>query len=492
MAKRRKAAAVDRAPAAKTAINPQASLAPSHDAAGTGRRLRGWQPSSAGPNRANAGAATIRNRARDAVRNDWAARAIIQRWSSSLVGTGIMARPKTADPAFKARQVQLWEDWMRVADADGVLDFYGMQSLAVESWKESGEIFLRLRPRLPADGLPVPLQVQLLEADMVPCTDSTAPNGNAIVQGIEFNRIGTRVAYWMLRNHPGDGRGDTGTLVRVPAEYVIHLYKPTRPGQLRGVSELANVIAKLRGVADFDDAVLDRQKLANLFAGFVERPPSGTDTAIDPLTGQPVATDSDGTPMAALEPGTMQELLPGEKVNFSDPPDAGANYADFTRSQYQGIAAGTGMPYELVTGDLRDVSDRSLRLMLTEFRRICQQQQWHMLIPMLCQGVRNAWADAAVLAGILTGDEAAEAKRVTWVPQGWDYIHPTQDVQARKMAVEAGFTSRSRVITERGDDPEEIDSERAADNARSGDLGLSREPSIPEPAPLEDAALTSP
>ncbi len=480
MAKRRKAVAVDRAPAAKTAINPQASLAPSHDAAGTGRRLRGWQPSGTGPNRANAGAATIRNRARDAVRNDWAARAIIQRWSSSLVGTGIMARPKTADPAFKARLVQLWEDWMRVADADGVLDFYGMQSLAVESWKESGEIFIRLRPRLPADGLPVPLQVQLLEADMVPSTDSTAPNGNAIVQGIEFNRIGTRVAYWMLRNHPGDGRGDTGTLVRVPAEYVIHLYKPTRPGQLRGVSELANVIAKLRGVADFDDAVLERQKLANLFAGFVERPSSGGDTALDPLTGQPVATDSDGTPMAALEPGTMQELLPGEKVNFSDPPDAGANYADFTRSQYQGIAAGTGMPYELVTGDLRDVSDRSLRLMLTEFRRICQQQQWHMLIPMLCQGVRNAWADAAMIAGILTGDEAAEAKRVTWVPQGWDYIHPTQDVQARKMAVEAGFTSRSRVITERGDDPEEIDSERAADYTRASELGL-----IVEPVPVE-------
>ena len=103
-----------------------------------------------------------------------------------------------------------------------------------------------------------------------------------------------------------------------------------------------------------------------------------------------------------------------------------------------------------------------------------------MLIPMLCQGVRNAWADAAVLAGILTGDEASEAKRVTWVPQGWDYIHPTQDVQARKMAVEAGFTSRSRVITERGDDPEEIDSERAADFARASDLGL-----IVEPVPVE-------
>lgn len=177
----------------------------------------------------------------------------------------------------------------------------------------------------------------------------------------------------------------------------------------------------------------------------------------------------------------MQELLPGESVKFSDPPDAGAGYGDFTRAQYQGIAAGTGLPYELLTGDLRDVSDRALRVILNEFRRHCQQRQWHILIPQLCRKVRNAWADAAVMAGVLTGEEGQEAKRVTWVPQGWAYIHPTQDVQAQKMAVENGFTSRTRIITERGDDPEEIDQERAEDDEREETLGLNPEP-LPLPA----------
>jgi lambda family phage portal protein len=185
----------------------------------------------------------------------------------------------------------------------------------------------------------------------------------------------------------------------------------------------------------------------------------------------------------------MQELLPGESVRFSEPPDAGAGYKDFTRQQYQGVAAGTGLPYELLTGDLAGVSDRALRVILNEFRRHCQQRQWHILIPQFCRRVRAAWADAAVIAGILTGDEGREAKRVTWVPQGWAYIHPTQDVQAQQIAVESGFTSRSRVITERGDDPEEIDRERAADEDREDALELGDD--SPDIEPQEDDALAA-
>lgn len=480
MGRRRK----QRQPQGKAVASPQA-MAPSHDAAGMGRRLRAWVPASSGPNRANTGAPSIRNRARDVGRNDWAGRTIPTRWSANLVGTGIIARPKTKDAALKARLVELWDTWFEECDADGVLDGYGQQNMVARNWIEAGEVFIRLRPRRPEDGLVVPLQVQVLESDMVPMYDATAPNGNEIVQGIEFDSLGRRVAYWMYRNHPGDGRGNTGDYTRVPAEFVLHIYEPTRPGQLRGVSEFAPILAKLRSAGNYDDAVLYRQEIANLFAGFLEKPPSADGGALDPLTGQKIQTDTSGVPMAAMEPGTMQELLPGEKVTFSDPPDAGANYGDFSRAQNQYIAAGSGLPYELLTGDLREVSDRALRVILNEFRRHCQQRQWHILIPQLCRKVRNAWADAALLAGVLSPAEAAEAKLVTWVPQGWAYIHPVQDVQARKMACEAGFNARSRIITEQGDDPEEIDRERADDAQREDDLGLRAEPPAP-PAPPAD------
>ena len=447
-----------------------------YDAAGTGRRMAGWNTPSSGPNYAIGNPQKIRDRARDVVRNDWAGTSSVRVWANNIIGTGIIPRPTTKNATLKEKLTELWNAWVRVADADGVLDLYGLQQLVLRTWFTGGEAFIRLRPRRMADGLPVPLQIQVLEADMVPQLDVDnypgLPSGNIIRSGIELNKIGQRTAYWMWKNHPGDKQPSTiiyNEVVRIPAEGVLHIYEPNRPGQLRGVSEMASVIAKLRNVADYDDAQLLRQNLANMFTLFITKQlPTG---AADVMTGLPYAGSLD-EPLAGLEPGIAQELLPGEDVKFSDPPDAGANYADFMRVQHLGVAAGSGAPYELISGDIKDVSDRTLRIVINEFRRCCEQKQWLIFIPKMCQPIRDAWAVAAELSGALTAAEAVEAGKVRWAPQGWAYIHPVQDVQAKAAEVEAGFRSRSSVITERGDDPDAVDLERADDLKRADALGL--------------------
>ena len=66
----------------------------------------------------------------------------------------------------------------------------------------------------------VPLQLQMLPAEMLPLTrNEVLPGGNVIRQGIEFDRIGRRVAYHFLRRHPGDvtDPGLAGETVRIPA-----------------------------------------------------------------------------------------------------------------------------------------------------------------------------------------------------------------------------------------------------------------------------------
>jgi capsid protein len=62
--------------------------------------------------------------------------------------------------------------------------------------------------------------------------------------------------------------------------------------------------------------------------------------------------------------------------------------------------------------------------------------------------------------------------RVKWVPQGFSYIHPVQEVQAAKEAVRNGFKSRDEVIAEMGYDAEAIDAEIARGNARADAAGL--------------------
>jgi lambda family phage portal protein len=457
-------------------------------AASTGRRLRMWRAPLSGPNSAVArDRQTILARSRSQSRNDpWAGTAL-DRSLSNGIGTGILAKMVNGTDAEKAAVKKLWNSWCKVCDADGMLDYYGQQGLAWLEWREAGEMFARLRPRRPTDELPVPLQVQLLESEQCPSDLNTiASNGNVVRAGIEFNGIGRRTAYWFYREHPGDAAffsiANASELVRVPADQVVHLYRPWRIGQQRGIPDHVSAMVRMFNLDNLDDAVLERQKIANLFAGFYKKTidPENPDSMIDEMTRSASSdeqeTDFDDTPLAGLEPGTMQDLPPGVEPVFSQPPAPGTEYGEFMRGGLMAIAARYGVPYEVLTGDLRGVSDRALKLILNEFRRLLEMLQWQYFIPMFCQRIREAFFDSAYVAGVLQladyETRREEYVETLWVPQGWPYSHPVQDVKADIEAISAGLTSRTKVALGAGEDAEEIEDEQAADNERADAKGL--------------------
>lgn len=436
-----------------------------YDAGGNGPRVKHWSPPASGPQKALQGFERMRSRVHDAVRNDWAARSSVQKWVTNLIGTGIQ-------PRFKLKTHRaIWDKFAKRADADGVLDVYGLQVLMGRAVFDGGEVFLRRRPRILGGVLEIPVQIQVIEGEFCPMFDADVwpgmPEGNKISQGIERTRYGDRVAYWFYREHPGDGAMAPGKdqLIRVAASQVAHVYEVDRPGQLRGVSSLSAILLRLREAADLEGVVLDRQKIANLFAMFITRPmPDADDVEIDPLTGLPKFYATDGiTQIAGLESGISQELRPGEDVKFANPPGAGVGYAEYMRANHVGNAAGQGLPYELMSGDIKDVSDRTLRVVIQEFRRYCQQRQWITLIPMGCQRMLDWCMDAAAMARLLPLAQLDAAKAATWTPQGWDYIHPVQDAQGKKILLDMGATSKTAIITERGDEPEKVYDERERD-----------------------------
>lgn len=455
---------------------------PGYTAASNGRRLLSFRPPNMGPNSVTQyGLATIVGRSRSGVRNDpWVGTAG-DKLVSNMVGTGIQSKMVNGTPELKATDKALWKRFMKSCDADGVLDGYGMQALAVREWDEAGEVFARLRKRRPEDGLPVPLQIQIIEAEQCPADMwETASNGNEIRAGIEFNLIGKRVAYWMYRRHPGDVNVKYADQekVRIPADEIIHLFEPVRAGQIRGIPRAASTLIRSFNLDQFDDRTLERQSVANLFAGFFTQKNAEGDT-LSPVGALAAAQDGtveNGTQVVGLEPGLLQELPAGMEVTFTDPPDAGATYPAYYRQQLLAIAARHGVPYEVLTGDLTGVSDRALKLILNEFRRMLEQRQWLYLIPKWCQPIREAYWDAAVLSGALDAPGYAERRdeytETTHIPQGWPWSHPVQDVDAERKAVRAGFKSRSSVVSASGEDPDVVNAEIAQDNALSDAKGF--------------------
>jgi lambda family phage portal protein len=482
------------------------SRSPGYEAAGTGPRLSRWFASRSGPN-ALLGAAlpNLRARSRDIVRQNGLADGVV--WSvmvPNIVGTGIRPQWRTGDSGLDRDLAALFDVWTDESDADGGLDFYGQQALAVASALEGGDVFIRMRTRLPSDGLSVPLQLQLLEAEF--CPESmwqTSASGNEIRAGIEFDAIGRRTAYWFYRRHPNDiWSASTGDVSPAPvaARDVAHMRFLRRPGLLRGEPWLTRTLVKLHDLDEYDDAQLLRQKIAAMFAGFVSSAPDedGAAGSQDPAE-PPIAAD--GTMIANLDPGTMQELGPGQRVDFSTPPRPGDDYADYKRDQHRLVAIAAGILYEQLTGDYSLVNDRTWRAAVNEFRRRCTMWQHHTVVQQSCRPVLARWADLAVLSGAirLPGSvDPAKVRRATWVPQAWSYINPVQDVQAKRDEVRSGFKSRRQQVSEAGDDVEQIDAEVATDNARADLAGLSfdsdgrraigkGEPTPPEPDPAPTA-----
>lgn len=461
---------------------------PVHEAAGRGRRALAWTPGNPGAVAAMLATSTeLRIKSRDLVRRNAWAQAGIEAFVANAVGTGIKPQSLSDDEGFKTAVQALWRDWVEEADAAGQTDFYGLQALACRAMLEGGECLIRLRPRRPEDGLSVPLQLQLLEPEHLPislntdlpATGGASSPGNTVRSGIEFDKMGRRVAYHLYRSHPEDGglapmsgHGGMDT-VRIPAAEIVHLYRVLRPGQIRGEPWLSRALVKLNELDQYDDAELVRKKTAAMFAGFVTR-----QNPEDNLMGEG-ATDADGIALAGLEPGTLQILEPGEDIKFSDPADVGGSYSEFLRTQFRAVAAAIGITYEQLTGDLTGVNYSSIRAGMLEFRRRCEMVQHGVLVHQLCRPVWAAWMKQAVLAGVLDAPGFARggpARRrqylaAKWVPQGWQWVDPEKEFKAMLLAIRSGLMSRSEAISANGYDAEDIDREIAADNQRADDLG---------------------
>jgi lambda family phage portal protein len=443
-----------------------------------GRRTVNWTVPDVSANLATCGAKLIRDRCRDAVRNDAWARAIVETFVDDVIGWGIKPLSRAQDEAFRQVLQALWESWCAVADADGVLDFAGLQSLALRSMLVDGECFIRLRRRLPIDGLPVPLQLQVLPAEICPAEYTTpAADGAEVKQGIEYSAIGKRLAYHLREAPPGedDIAHSSGVTHRVPAEQVLHLFEPLRPGQRRGVSALAPALVRLQELDKYADATLLRLQLSAMFVGIVKPGLQAGPTNYDPLTGEALSETATTRPALQLAPGTFQELYPGEDLTFPKPPDPPVGFADFVAHELRAAGAAVGVPLECFTHDWGATNDRLARVVLNQYRRRVHRLLWSIVVPQFLRPVWNVWFAAARAAGALpVGVNYLEDRdgKVTFAPHAHAYVHPVQDVVSYKEAIRSGLTSRAAAVSETGEDVEVIDAQIAADQTRADKLGL--------------------
>jgi lambda family phage portal protein len=374
---------------------------------------------------------------------------------NNLVGYGITGTPVKGTPK---KVLDAWQLWTRHADWMRELDFYGLQDLFTGTMLADGDVFIIRRFDRTLSGV-VPLRIEVLDASML---DLGVGEG-----GIEYDDAGRADWYNFLQRRPGaNGAVIFGKPVRFPAKDVIHLFRKDWPGQVRGISVFEPVLKRFEDMDDYIDAELVRKKIEACFAAFItpDAEAIGEDINLGADSGEQSYNDLD---IELFEPGMIQRLRPGDKVEFGEPKPSAA-IAEFARVTLLGATTGAGVPYEHGTGDLSNVNYSSYRAGNLEFQRFCGRLQWLLIIP---RALERIW-DWFLEDGYQTGALNRRTYAIAWTPPAFESIDRLKDVKADVEEIRAGLSSRRKLVGGRGYALDDLNDEIAEDLAASDAKGL--------------------
>ena len=459
-----------------------------YDAASRGRLVAGFSPGSRGPIRETDSAIVLtRDRARDLARNNPFAARILDQLVGDLIGTGVMPQIVARDRAGRVvtgegdRAEDVHAEWAAQCVSGSHLHLGGQQGLVVRCMAEAGEALVRRRPRLPEDGMAIPLQVEGLEPDYLDALkNEQLANRGRIIQGVQFSPWGKIEGYWLHQEHPSESWPISASLssLFVPAADVAHVFEALRLGQVRGISWLHAVAIALRDLDDFHLAERIRKKGEAAITAFVQV----DDEESEALFGQ-LVTDSDpaaedtrpylahdvhGLPTETVTPGAIVFAHGGKQVVLNHPTPV-AGMEEYERIALRSIAVGARITYEALSGDLSQVNWSSYRAGRITYQRGIRMLRETLIAPLLLAPVFGWFVAAAQVASRLRSDLVYVPD---WTFPAFESVNRLDDIRADMLDREARLNSRQRQLRERARDPETITREIEEDEADLRARGL--------------------
>lgn len=294
---------------------------------------------------------SARNAARYETANNSYAKGIVTTLANNLVGTGPTLRVTTPDDALNKRVEWAWSKWVYESR------FVSKLRTATVAKITDGEIFGQFitNHKLRTS---VKLDLKLIETDQV-TTPAVIRRPWGLVDGIEFDDVGNPTEYHVLRGHPGDLLISVSAYDRVLENRMCHWFREDRPGQPRGISELAPALDLFAHLRRFMLAtVTAAETAANIAAMLESTMPPGTE-------------DADPYALEAMEffRGMMLGVPAGHKVTQMK-----AEHPQTTAEMFVGliireIARCLCIPYSMAAGDWSKENYSSARLGHLSYRQ---------------------------------------------------------------------------------------------------------------------------
>ncbi len=393
----------------------------------------------------------LRARAHEMVRDHWAFTRILDVTVAHAIGSGISVVPDNGNDRDDRKARDAWQEWQATADITGEGDYHGLTALAVRSMLEGGSSLVRMVPVRTTQTRRVPLALQLVEAEQIDHTREGTIDGRRVRLGIALGTHDERLGLYLHREHPGEASATIVARDRTESLFfdrdeVCHLYRQLRPLQVIGVPVFAPILLPARDLADLMDAVIVKAKIEACYAGFIE-----TDSDASPLAE--LTTQSGDQRLSEFAPGMIVELRPGQKISFGQP-SSNTAFEPIHNATLYAMAAGAGVTFDQLTGDLRQANYSSLRAGKIEFRRMIEQLQWLTIVPKLHARITARFTQDAITAGVLR--PRRDGWRWTYVMPANEPIDPKKDLEADILAVRSGRMSPQEFIAGWGRDWREV------------------------------------
>lgn len=392
---------------------------------------------------------SMRDRARNAYRDNPVARTLIEAEMDNVVSDGFNLNATTKDEGFNREAEERWYEWLERADIRGLRSGCELQRLIWRTARIDGDAAVVLVDDNGASRL------QIVPGDKIKnkrgTSDGRQRDGSYIVSGIEFTPSLQPRAFY-IEVEDGYGQIDSTRVAANDVRFLAHLREPN---QIRGESAFNTVFELLNQLSQYVDGVALAAWMATVF-GLIYKDANSAKQ----VQGLPLLTNSQGNPQRALtlENGMVKYMAPEGEVVQVDAKQPLQQTPAFIQSMLRLIGMPFRMPLEVIAQDLSTANFASARIGLLGFYRHCRSRQsW--FVSRFLTPTYQWWLSRERKRQLLGEGGAFKSSfpEMFWdhsfSGNAWDYTDPVSEVQSDLLQIDMGIKSPEMVMIERGRNP---------------------------------------
>jgi lambda family phage portal protein len=382
----------------------------------------------------------MRDRGRQAYRDNPVARTLVDTETDNVIGDGFNLTATTDDEDFNREAIDRWYEWLETADIRGMLTGAQLQRMIWQRSRVDGDMGVVLVSRGPESKL-----------QLVPSEYIASPYGGGqqgVYEGIKLDSM-LRPTTFYVASVDENGKA---TPVPISARDFVFLAHIDEPNQIRGCTAYRTIFDLLSHLDRYIDGVSLAAWMATVF-GIVFKESNGANQ----YQNLGFATNSQGNQQRAitLENGMVKYVGSQDTVAQVDAKQPMQQTPDFIRAMLRQIGMPFDMPLEVIAKDMSTVNFASARIGLLGFYRSCRIRQ-AVMIERVMSRIYRWWISRAVNAGTFKTAAPQDLWRHQFLGNAWDYTDPVSEAQSDLLQISMRTKSPQMVIAERGRDEAQL------------------------------------